>query len=100
MEKISDILQKKYKQKSGLTLGQMQSVTICAFWDKVICGVEQRYLVESKALSFKNGILTVGVSHSGVLMEMQFMELIILEKYTEILGQDRVKRIKFKLGMT
>jgi len=44
--------------------------------------------------------LTIGVSHSGVMMEMQFLELIILEKYEEILGSRKVEKIKFKNGMS
>jgi hypothetical protein len=100
MEKIGDILQKKYQKQSALTLGQMQSVTICSFWDKVMGAIEEKYVTESKALSFKNGLLTIGVSHSGVMMEMQFLELIILEKYEEILGSRKVEKIKFKNGMS
>ncbi len=99
MEKIGDILQKKYQKKSALTLSQMQSITICSFWDKVMADIDNKYVTESKALSFKNGLLTVGVSHSGTMMEIQFLEMIVLEKYEEIVGEKVVEKIKFKIGM-
>ncbi len=100
MEKIGDILQRKYSDKSALTVGQMQSLGVCNLWEKVLGEIEEKYISESKALSFKDGLLTVGVTHSSMMMELQFLDLVIREKFTEILGEEKIVKIKYKIGMS
>lgn len=98
MERLENILQKNYRL--GLTSGQFKSIKICGLWDNILKEIDKRYIGESKAVKFSQGILTVNVCSSAIMMELSMLELIILEKYEEVLENKVVEKIKYRLGNT
>lgn len=99
MKKVGDIIGGNYGKKANLTREQLLSIRVCGVWDKVLSEVETKYIPESRALKFVGNRLTVGVASSSYLMELEMLKLILIEKYTEILGMEVVEDIKFRLGM-
>ncbi len=49
-----------------------------------------------KILSFKNGVVWVGTPNPVFSQELSFMEQEIVRRVNEIIGEDVVKRVRFK----
>lgn len=60
--------------------------------------VEPEHISKTKVLSYRNGILLIGVSHSALLNELSsFHKFEILERLRQSAPQERIKDLKFKL---
>ena len=86
-------------QVNRLGLGkEIEAARVCAFWDKIITEkFDQTASEKSKAIRFKDKILTVAVLSSVWAQEFQYNQQDIVEKINKKIGKEAVERIRFEL---
>lgn len=89
MKKIENILKKRLRH-FGLEQIALSSL-VCQRADEVSQG-------QFQAISFKKGILTLGVQNSSAACQLQLQQKEILQKINTSMGQDIVQRLRFKVG--
>ena len=89
MKKISKILSEnpRYKRLQK----PLEASYICQIADSL---ADDRYC----AISFKNGLLTLGVTSSLAAANLQSGSAKIIDKINQKIGEDKVKRIRFKIS--
>ena len=76
----------------------VEAARACFFWEGIIKEIfNQEAAEKSKAIRFRNGILTVAVLSSTLAQEFNFKEREIKEKINEKLGGERVRKIRFEI---
>ena len=76
----------------------VEAARVCFFWGGIIKEIfNQEAAEKSKAIRFKNGILTVAVLSSTLAQEFNFKEREIKEKINEKLGGEKVRKIRFEV---
>jgi predicted nucleic acid-binding Zn ribbon protein len=86
-------------QVNRLGLGkEIEAARVCAFWDKIITEkFDQTASEKSKAIRFKDKILTVAVLSSVWAQEFQYNQQDIIEKINKKFGRNIVEKIRFEL---
>ena len=86
-------------QVNRLGLGkEIEAARVCSFWDKIITEkFDQTASEKSKAIRFKDKILTVAVLSSVWAQEFQYNQQDIVEKINKKIGREVVERIRFEL---
>jgi len=92
MKLIGEIL------NSSLTSRQVDSILVTGYWYSALKRIGHNRLDESRAIKWQNGVLTVNVCSSPVLMELQMKEVLLLAKFEEKFGEGLVKKIKYRVG--
>ena len=91
---ISNVLNKNFKQKSGLAK-QIQAALVCDEFDKIINKQwKGKVKDKTKALYFKDNILTIASLSSVIAQEIKLHEKDILEKINQKFG-GVVERIRY-----
>jgi len=76
----------------------VEAARVCFFWEGIIKEIFNQEAVEkSKAIRFRNGILTVAVLNSTLAQEFNFKEREIKRKINEKLGGEKVRKIRFEV---
>jgi len=92
---------KNFLNKSINKAGIQKSVEAaraCFLWGGIIEEIfNQEAAEKSKAIRFRNGILTVAVLSSTLAQEFNFKEREIKEKINEKLGKEGVRKIRFEI---
>jgi len=87
---------KKSINKAGISR-QIEAVEVCDLWEKVVCQIFGNQVIDkSRALSFKDGTLTVAVLSPVLSQEFRFKE----EEIKSNLNRGRkiwVKKIRFEI---
>ena len=77
---------------------QIEAARVCFLWEEVIREIfNEEAARKSKALKFKNGILTVAVLSSVLAQEFNFKREEIKGEINKKLGGERVKKIRFEI---
>ena len=90
---IKDVIEDIFKTSSIPV--DREDVRIWEIWDRV---VGDKIAAHSRPSKIKNGILTVKVTDSIWLQELEFMEERIREKINSELNRENVSKIKFRVG--
>ena len=76
----------------------VEAARVCFFWEGIIKEIfNQEAAEKSKAIRFRNGILTVAVLSSTLAQEFNFKEREIKRKINEKLGGEKVRKIRFEV---
>jgi len=89
MEDIKNIIGRQSKLKR--LQKPLEAAYICKIADSLAL---DRY----GAISFKNGLLTVGVSSNLAAANLQVESSKIIERINQKVGKNKVKRIRFKIS--
>jgi len=89
IEKINRILGRQSRLKR--LEKPLEAAYICKIADSL---ADDRY----RAVSFKNGLLTVGVSSNLAAANLQVESSKIIERINQKVGEGKVKRIRFKIS--
>ncbi len=77
---------------------EIEAARICQFWEEVIKKrFNQEASEKSKAIRFKNQILTVAVLSSAWALEFQYNQQKIIKEINKKIGKIAVNRINFEL---
>lgn len=87
-KKINQLLPKQLHQKNLHNLAQ--AAYVCHLADQLAKG---RY----NAISFKNGVLTLGVKNNFEAIALQSEQMLIILEINKKLGQDSIKRLKYRI---
>lgn len=83
-------------KKAGIAK-QIEAVTVCDIWESVVCEVFGDQIKEkSKAIRFKDGVLTVAVLSSVLAQEFKFKEEDIRNRINKK-NSGFVKKIRFEI---
>lgn len=83
-------------KKAGI-VRQIEAVTVCDIWEDVICEIfGEQVKDKSKAIHFKDGVLTVAVLSSVLAQEFKFKEEEVKEKINKK-KSGFVKKIRFEI---
>ena len=94
MKRLKIFLQQKFKESLGR---QVVASSVCVEFDKIIRDFfGDDFKDRTKALHFKNGILTIEVNGSVYAQEIYYKTHLIIEELNKKLGEKIVKRIVFR----
>lgn len=92
MKLIGEIL------NSTMTSSQVDSILVTAYWPGCLKKIGYEKRMETKAVKWRDGLLTVNVCTSQILMELQMQELVIIAEFDRRFGEGIVRQIKYRLG--
>jgi|GEM_PF-2638561 len=92
MELIGEIL------SSSMTGRQVDSILVTAYWAEVLENICYDKREETKAIKWWDGVLTVNVCTSQIIMELQMKEVVLLEIFADKFGEGVVERIRYRVG--
>lgn len=92
MELIGEIL------NSSMTGRQVDSILVTAYWTEVLENICYDKRSETKAIKWRDGVLTVNVCTSQIMMELQMKEMVLMDIFADKFGQDVVIGIKYRVG--
>lgn len=95
---ISDLLQKTLN-RAGINR-QVEAARICDYYHNALqkTDINKKALETSKAIYYRNNILTVAVLGSVWAQEIQMRQYLIVEEINNYFQKDIVSRIIFKIS--
>lgn len=86
----------KQLQKRGL-VKSVRAVQIVSEWPKIIAQINVSFIHKTKAISFKEGVMTILCEHGAVAQEIQLYQEKIIQLYQKAFpGEDL--RLRFRIG--
>lgn len=96
--KIGNILNRSIN-KAGIAR-QVEAARVCDCYHEALqkLDINKKALEKSKAIYYRNKILTVAVLGAGWAQELQMRQHLIIKKINEKLGEKSVERIIFHIA--
>lgn len=89
-------LNKKLKQL-GIE-NKVEAALVCETWEKVVISVfGKEGINNTKALFFKDNVLTIRVENSSWASELKMRQNKLLEEINKNLGEDLVEGVRFRI---
>jgi predicted nucleic acid-binding Zn ribbon protein len=96
--KIGKLIEKSVN-KAGVSR-QIEAARVCDLYRKILSSLDinKKALEKSKAIYFRNRILTVAVLGSSCAQELQMRQHLIIEGINKEIGKKTVERIIFHIA--